>query len=359
MIKRDYYEVLNIDRTATEAEIKKAYRQLALQCHPDRNREDPEAEEKFKEASEAYEVLSDPQRRSLYDAYGHRGLEGAGFRGFADIDDVFASMGDIFEELFGGMGFGFDLGFGGRTRRRPTACRGPDLRHDLEISFMDAAHGTEQEISVTRQVKCSSCDGSGAEHGAGRVTCKACGGVGHITQRQGFFVLQSACPRCHGQGSVIERYCQDCRGRGRVRKTSKIKVKVPAGIEDGMSLVLRGQGEPGENSGPPGDLYVIVSVVPHQFFTRQGDELSCTVPISFPQAALGAQITVPSLDSGEIEVQVPAGTETGDELRIGGKGLPNVHRRGKRGDYVIRFMVETPKKLSKKQRKLLEEFEKL
>lgn len=358
MIKRDYYEVLNVDRTATDAEVKKAYRQLALKYHPDRNREDPQAEEKFKEASEAYEVLSDPQRRSLYDAYGHRGLEGAGFRGFADIDDVFASMGDIFEDLFGGMGFGFDFGFGSRTGRRRAVRRGSDLRHDLRISFMDAAHGTEQEISVTRQVRCSSCEGSGAEHGTGRVTCKACGGVGHITQRQGFFVLQSVCPHCHGQGSVIERHCPDCRGRGRVRKTSKIKVKVPAGIEDGMSLVLRGQGEPGEHNGPPGDLYVIVSVAPHDFFARQGDELLGTVPVSFTQAALGAKITVPSLDSEEIEVQVPAGTETGDELRLGGKGLPNVRRRGKRGDYVIRFMVKTPKKLSKKQRKLLEEFEK-
>ena len=350
MVKRDYYELLNVDRNATEAEIKKAYRQLALKYHPDRNREDPDAEEKFKEASEAYEVLSDPQRRSLYDAYGHRGLEGAGFRGFTDVDDVFASMGDIFEELFGGMGF--DFGFGGHAVRR-----GADLRHDLSISFMDAARGTEREISVTRQVRCDSCEGSGSEHGAARTPCKACGGVGHITQRQGFFVLQSTCPHCRGEGSVIERHCEDCRGRGRVRKTSKLKVKAPAGIEDGMSLVLRGQGEPGGNNGPPGDLYVIVSVMPHEFFTRRGDELLCTVPISFPQAALGAQIMVPSLDSEDIKVQVPAGTESGDELRLGGKGLPNVHRRGKRGDYVVRFVVKTPKRLSKRQREILKEFE--
>lgn len=351
MIKRDYYEVLCINRNATEAEIKKAYRQLAMKFHPDRNPDDPTAEEKFKEASEAYEVLSDSQRRQIYDAYGHQGLEGSGFHGFTNLDDIFSSMGSIFEEFFGGMG-GFGVPHSGR---RSHARTGHDLRYDLSVSFMEAAHGTEKEISITHEVACATCRGSGEKPGTGRKACGMCGGAGQITQRQGFFVLQTTCPQCRGEGSRIEHPCDECRGHGRTRKSSKINVKVPAGIEAGTSLVLRGQGEGGERGGPHGDLYVFINVGPHEFFERHGDDLYCIVPISFPQAALGSRMKVPGLD-GEIEIEIPAGVETGDEVRIKGKGLPNVHKPKHRGDQIVRLAVKTPKKLTKRQRELLEEF---
>lgn len=351
MIKRDYYDVLGVDRNAGADDVKKAYRKLALKYHPDRNSQDPDAEEKFKEASEAYEVLSDSKRRQVYDAYGHSGLEGSGFHGFTDMDDIFSSMGGIFEEFFGGMGSPF--AGGRRSRTRPL--RGADLRHDISISFVEAAHGIEREISVTRQVRCDTCEGSGQAPGTGRISCNYCGGSGGVTQRQGFFVIQTTCPSCHGAGSKMEKACDGCRGQGRVNREKNLTVKVPAGVEDGMSLVLRGEGQLGERGGPPGDLYVFVSVKVHDFFERRGDDLVCTVPISFPQAALGLKIEVPTLDS-KIDVKIPEGTETGDELRIRGKGLHNVHHRGRQGDLVVRFVIKTPKKLSKKQRQLLEEF---
>lgn len=353
MIKRDYYEILGIGRNASDEEIKKAYRKLALAYHPDRNREH-DAEEKFKEASEAYEVLSDTGRRQIYDAYGHAGLEGSGFHGFTDVGDIFASMGDIFEEFFGGIG-GFS--FGGRAGGRHRVRIGADLRHDIRLTFLEAAGGLEREIAVSRQSSCETCRGSGMAPGTDRAPCQACGGAGQVTQRQGFFVLQTTCPACRGQGSRIEHPCDDCRGHGRVRTTKKLTVKVPAGIEDGMQLVLRGEGEAGEGGGPPGDLYVFVGVTPHEFFERQGDDILCSIPISFPQAALGATISVPTLE-GEAEVAIPAGTETGDERRLKDKGLPNVHYRRRHGDQIIRFIVKTPKKLSKRQKELLEEFSK-
>ena len=353
MMKRDYYEVLGVHREASDEEIKKAYRRLALQFHPDRN-PSHDAEEKFKEASEAYEVLCDASRRQVYDAYGHAGLEGQGFHGFSNVEDIFSSMGGIFEDLFGGLG---GLGFGGRAGRRSHVRAGADLRHDLTVSFVEAAAGVEREVKVTKQARCESCSGSGMAPGTGREVCHHCGGTGQLTQRQGFFVLQTPCAACRGQGSRIEKPCDECRGHGRVRATKKLAVKVPAGIEDGMQLVLRGEGVAGEGGGPPGDLYVFVRVERHEFFEREGDDLVCTVPISFPQAALGDRITVPTLE-GETEVEVPAGTETGDAARLKWKGLPNVHHRRRQGDQVIRFVVKTPKKLSKKQRQLLEEFKK-
>lgn len=342
MIKRDYYEVLGLERNASDVDIKKAYRSLAMQYHPDRN-PDHDAEECFKEASEAYEVLSDQSKRQIYDAYGHRGLEGSGFHGFSNVEDIFGSMGSIFEEFFGG--------FGGRRHR---ARSGSDLRHDIKLSFVDAAKGSEREISVTKQVVCEVCNGTGQAPKTGRITCMACGGAGQVTQRQGFFVLQTTCPHCHGQGSKIEKPCENCRGGGRVRQSKKVIVKVPAGVEDGMHLVLRGEGEAGEEGGHPGDLYVLVSVAPHDFFTRREDDLVCSIPISFPQAALGAKIDVPTLD-GKIEVDIHPGIESGEEIKIKGKGLPNVHRKH-RGDQVIVVNIKTPKKLSKKQKELLEEF---
>jgi molecular chaperone DnaJ len=259
-------------------------------------------------------------------------------------------MGGIFEEFFGSMGgFGFSHGPGGSRVRQ-----GADLRYDLSISFMDAAAGTEREVAIAREVSCEACGGSGEQPGTGRQCCSACGGTGQFMQRQGFFLLQTVCPRCRGEGSRIEHPCEACRGHGRVRHSSKITVKVPAGIDAGTQLVLRGQGEGGERGGPPGDLYVFVSVAPHDFFSRSGNDLVCTVPISFPQAALGAQITVPGLD-GEVEVAVPAGSQPGDEVRIRGKGLPDVRHPKRRGDQVVRLAVATPRKLSRRQRELLEQ----
>ncbi len=352
MAKRDYYEVLGIERSAGVAEIKRAYRQLALKYHPDRTNGCTESEERFKEASEAYEVLSDPQRRGLYDAYGHRGLEGAGFHGFSDLDDIFSHMGGIFEEFFGGMGgFGFRSGARGGGRARV----GADLREELSITLAEAFSGVEREIAVRRQVRCERCEGSGAEPGSGRVSCKTCGGSGQMTQQQGFFVLQTACPTCRGEGSRLEKPCSECRGHGRVRATRKLTVKIPAGVEEGMRLILRGEGESGLAGGPPGDLHVLIHVASEERFAREGDDLVATVPIAFTQAALGAKIDIPTFE-GELSVKVPAGTESGDEVRLKGEGMPNVHRRGQRGDLVVRFAVTTPKKLSRKQRKLLEEF---
>ncbi|MBT3181421.1 MAG: molecular chaperone DnaJ [Deltaproteobacteria bacterium] len=351
MIKRDYYEILEIARNAAGDEIKKSYRRLALKYHPDRCKEEG-GEDKFKEASEAYEVLSDPERKQIYDAYGHSGLDRSGFHGFNDVNDIFSSMGGIFEEFFGGMGGSYS-GYGGSARSR--VMQGADLRYDLSILFMEAAHGIEKEIDVMKQVNCEQCEGSGQEPGTERIICQMCGGSGNMTQRQGFFMIQTVCPQCRGEGYKIEKHCTECRGQGRVNKSKKLSVKVPAGVEDGMRLVLRGEGQAGTNGGPPGDLYVFIGVKPHDYFERYGDDLVCKVPISFPQAALGAKVTIPSLDA-EIEVEVPAGTETGDELRLKEKGLADVHGRGRKGDQVVIFMVKTPRKLSKKQKKLLEEF---
>lgn len=351
MIKRDYYEVLGLDRGASKEEIKKAYRKAALQYHPDRTNHDPVAEEKFKEASEAYEVLHDDQKRQLYDIYGHQGLQGAGFQGFSGMDDIFSSFGDLFEDFFGGLGFGTS------TRSRSRARTGHDLRYDMTIQLEEAARGVEHEIEVKKAVTCTECMGTGAESG-NMVQCNACGGSGHITQHQGFFILQTTCPQCGGRGQRIQKACPECRGRGRVMKKKKLKVKVPAGIEDGMHLVLRGEGEAGTHGGPPGDLYVIVSVKQHKIFSRQGDDLICEIPISFPQAALGTRIEVPTLDD-KIKLDVPAGTQWGDEVRVAQKGMPNVHRSYRRGDLVVRLLVKTPSKLNKKQRKLLEEFLKI
>ena len=354
MIKRDYYEVLGLRRDAGEDDIKKAYRQKALKYHPDRNREDPKAEEKFKEASEAYEVLSDTQKRQIYDSYGHQGLAGTGFQGFTGMEDIFSSFGDLFEEFFGQ---GFDFGFGrsrGRARRRAYA--GSNLQQHVSVTFEESAKGIEKEILITKQATCEICAGSGMKPGTSRKQCKQCGGTGQMTHRQGFFVLQTTCPVCRGEGSTIEEICEECKGHGRVQKKKKLSVKIPAGIEDGMSLILRGEGEAGAGNGPSGDLYVTVSVSKHDLFERGGDDILCKIPISFVEAALGSKIKVPTLE-GEENVAVPAGTETGDQVRLMHRGFQNVHRHHK-GDQIVEFIVKVPKKLSKKQRDLLEEFAK-
>ncbi len=351
MIKKDYYEVLEISKSANSSEIKKAYRRLALKYHPDRNHTtpDPETEDKFKEASEAYEVLSDPQKRQIYDAYGHQGLAGSGFQGFSGTDDIFSSFGSIFEDFFG------EMGFGGSSRQARRAYAGADLRYNLQISFMEAAFGVEKEIELAKQETCENCNGNGQKPGTDRKTCQTCQGSGQFTQRQGFFVMQTTCPHCRGAGSTIEEKCAECRGKGRVKNKKKISVKVPAGIEDGMHLVMRGQGEAGLNGGSAGDLYVLIAVEKHEFFERRGDDLILRVPISFVQAALGDKIEVDTLE-GKEKVAVPGGTQNNDELKLMHKGFTNVHRRHK-GNQLIVFEVKIPKKLSKRQRKLLEEFD--
>lgn len=351
--KRDYYEILGVRREAGESEIKRAYRQKALEFHPDRNQHDPKAEEKFKEASEAYEVLSDSNKRQIYDQFGHAGLEGRGFHGFDRVDDIFSSFGDIFEEFFGGMG-GF--GFGGKRGgggRRQRVQRGNDLEANVTISFQDVFSGVKRDVAIHREVFCDACQGKGSKSGK-LSACQTCHGSGQIAHSQGFFMIQTTCPRCKGVGEFLSDPCDDCRGQGRVRKEKDLSVKIPAGVEDGMHLILRGEGDAGVHGGPNGDLYVAVHITPHDFFERHGDDLHCAIPVSMPQAALGTKIRIPSLE-GEQEISIPEGIDSGEEIRLKKQGFPNV-RSGKRGDQIVRILVKTPKKLSRKQKKLLEEF---
>ncbi len=349
MIKKDYYEVLGLGRDADATSVKKAYRQMALQFHPDKNPGDHTAEERFKEASEAYEVLSDPDRRRIYDAYGHAGLEGRGYHGFEGVEDIFSSFGDIFGDLFG-MGFG-----AGQGRGRSRARGGADLREDVRISFEQSAHGVEQDITAVRMVACGDCKGSGAAPGSSRETCPACGGHGHIEHRHGFFMVQTTCPKCRGEGSRIGKPCGNCRGEGRMRSTKKLHVKVPAGVADGMRLILRGEGEAGEHGGPPGDLYVFIEVTPHARFRREKDDVIDSLEISFPQAALGHYASIHTL-FGDAPLGVPAGTPHGSRLRIPKKGFPSLHRHGQ-GDHVVEIHIKVEKKLSKRAKELLKELE--
>ena len=350
--KRDYYAILGLSREADLGQIKKAYRQKALDFHPDRNQHDPQAEEKFKEASEAYEVLSDPQKRQIYDQLGHAGLEGRGFHGFDRVDDIFASFGDIFEDFFGGFSpFGSS-----RSRRGGSRARhGGDLEASLNISFEEAVFGTKKEIDIHKEASCEACSGKGSKSGRTNA-CATCGGSGQVAHSQGFFMIQTTCPRCHGAGEFIADPCDECRGQGRVRKKKMVTVKVPAGVEDAMRLVLRGEGNAGMQGGGSGDLYVFIRVAPHSFFERKGDDVHCTVPVSMVQAAIGTKIKVPTLE-GEEEIKIEEGTDSGHEIRLKRKGIANVHS-GRRGDQVIKIVVTTPKKLSKKQRQLLEDFSK-
>jgi molecular chaperone DnaJ len=346
MYKRDYYEVLGLERGAEGPAIKKAYRQIALDSHPDRNPGDHAAEERFKEASEAYEVLSDTQKRQVYDAYGHQGLNSQGFQGYSDVgvEDVFSSFGDIFGDLFG---------MGGRSGGR-RARSGQNLQTRVELTLDEVATGLEREVEIERSRACAPCGGSGAEPGSTRETCAGCGGAGHITSRQGFFVMQTTCPQCHGEGSAIQTKCDECSGQGVVRERKALKVKIPAGVEDGMQLVLRGEGDAGPQGGPAGDLYVAVHVAAHGTFERHGDDILARIELAFPKVALGTRLTVPTLYGNE-QLKVPAGTDSGAIFRLRSKGMPNVHSRQK-GDHVIEIRVVTPKRLSKRQRKLLEEF---
>ena len=347
--KRDYYEILGVERDADDGSIKKKYRKLAMKYHPDKNPGNPKAEEKFKEAAEAYDVLRDPQKRSIYDQYGHQGLEGSGFSGFGGFEDIFSSFGDIFEDFFG---FG---GGGGRSRSRGQ--KGADLRYDLQLSFMQAAFGTETEITVDKMESCPQCSGSGCKPGTHPEICQTCGGAGQVTRSQGFFSVRTTCPSCRGAGQAIKDPCTNCRGAGQVRISKKVSVKIPAGVDTGSRLRLTGEGESGKNGGPAGDLYVFIHTEPHDFFKRDDTNIICQIPISFIQAALGDTVTVPTLKA-EKKLDIPKGTQPGKLFYFHGEGIPSL-RNGRRGDQIIQVLIKTPTHLSKKQESLLKEFAKL
>jgi molecular chaperone DnaJ len=349
MSKRDYYEVLGVARTATDQEIKSAYRKLALQFHPDRNPGDKQAEDRFKEAAEAYAVLAEPQKRAAYDRFGHAGVGATAGAGgfdptiFADFHDIFGNLGDFF-------GFG-DL-FGG-ARRRGGPQRGADLRYDLEITFEESARGAETTVQIPREETCETCSGSGAAPGTSAETCGQCRGRGQLRFQQGFLTIARPCHVCHGAGRVITHPCTTCRGTGRTTRERRITAKIPAGIATGQRLRLYGEGEHGAGGGPPGDLYVVVHVREHPFFHREEDDLYCEAPVAFPTLALGGEIIVPTLDGEEV-VKVPAGTQAGARFKLRGKGMPNVSGRG-RGDLHVLVRPAVPKKLTKDQKKLLEQ----
>jgi molecular chaperone DnaJ len=347
MEKRDYYQVLGVSRQASGDELKKCYRKLALKYHPDRNPGDQEAEERFKEAAEAYEVLSDLKKRQVYDAYGHEGLQGTGFSGFRGFEDIFSSFGDIFEEFF-------SFGFGARPRQRTSARPGNDLGHELKLSFEEAVFGTEKEVEVETAVVCESCEGSGAEAGSREGTCPLCQGRGQVIQSQGFFRISTTCSRCDGTGMVLTSPCGKCRGQGRVKGRKSVQVKVPPGVDSGTRLRLRGEGEGGYRRGPAGDLYVRLHVEPHEHFERDGDDLYCKVSVSFVQAILGDQIEVPTLN-GVKSVQLTPGTQPGTVLRYSGEGVPHLRGHG-RGDLFVEIIVAIPTRVNARQQEILHEF---
>jgi molecular chaperone DnaJ len=348
MAKRDYYQVLDVPRTATEADIKKAYRRLAMKYHPDRNPGDKDAEENFKEAKEAYEVLTDQQKRAIYDKHGHDGIDaarqggGGGGGGGADFGDIF---GEVFGDIFGGN----------RRGGRSQVFRGADLRYELELELPQAVFGYTTEVEIPRLMECETCHGSGAAKGHSPVTCDQCQGSGQMRISQGFFQLQQPCNRCRGTGRIVRNPCDTCLGQGRVRRTRKLSVKVPAGVSTGDRIRLGGEGEAGRNGGPPGDLYIEMNVKPHDIFERDGDDLSCEVPVSFATAVLGGSVKVPTLE-GDVSIKIPAETQSGRVFRLRDKGVKPV-RGGDRGDLFCRVVVETPVNLSAEQRDLLRKFD--
>lgn len=340
MGKRDYYDVLGVARNASDADIKRAYRSLAVKFHPDKNPGDHTAEEKFKECAEAYAVLSDPQKRASYDRFGHS-AGGAGFDpGFSNIEDIF----DL---------FGFGDMFGSRGGRRATVQRGADLRYDLEITLEEAASGKDEKLRIPRLERCETCKGSGAEAGTSPETCVSCGGSGQTRYQQGFFSVMRTCPNCAGKGKIIRNPCRECQGQGRVEREKSLEIKIPAGVETGSRLRVTGEGEAGINGGPPGDLYVVINVKEHEVFERQGANLYSAAPVTFAQAALGAEIKVKTLE-GEEDLKIPAGTQTGTVFRLKSHGMPTLGGRG-RGDLFVVATLITPKNLTKEQRKLLEQ----
>lgn len=351
--KRDYYEILGISKSASLDEIKKAYRKAAMQFHPDRNPGNKEAEEKFKEASEAYEVLSDSEKRERYDRFGHEGVSnsfGSGgfswqdFHHFDDVSDIFGNLGEI---------FGFEGIFGGRGRR---AVHGRDLQYELEVTLKESYTGIEKRIEIPRNETCEKCKGSGAKPGTSRQTCSSCKGTGQQRFQQGFFTYAQTCSNCRGQGTIVRSPCDECRGSGLIQKKRTISVKVPPGVDTGSRLKIRGEGEGGVNGTPPGDLYILIHVQEHAHFQRQETELVCEIPLSIPQAALGTELEIPTLD-GNAKLKIPAGTQSHKIFRIRGKGMPDLHGRG-HGDLHVRVIVQIPEKLNAKQKELLTEFAK-
>jgi len=354
---RDYYEILGVERSADEAALKSSFRKLAMEHHPDRNGGCEEATGRFKEINEAYSVLSDPQKRAAYDRFGHAGVNGAAGGGggggqFHDVNDIFN---EVFGDVFGDM-------FGGRGRQRSGPARGQDLRYDLEITLEQAYAGSEVEITVPASINCETCDGSGARPGTSPTVCGGCGGAGRVRASQGFFSIERACPRCGGSGRLVLDPCEDCHGHGQVRKQRTLQVRIPAGVDDGARIRLAGEGDAGARGGPRGDLYIFLSVRPHELFDRDGLDLLCTVPVPMGVAVLGGEIEAPCLMGGEncdgnckIEVKVPEGSQTGRTVRLKGRGMPSLRSR-ERGDLVVELFVETPTKLTARQKELMREF---
>ena len=343
--KKDYYEVLGVNRDASEDDLKKSYRKLAMKWHPDRNPDNPKAEEHFKEAKEAYEVLTDAQKRASYDQFGHAGVDPSAAGGTG------AGFGDAFSDIFGDI-FG---GGGGGGRQRSTVFRGADLRYNLEISLEDAARGTETRIRIPALEECETCHGSGAKPGTQPTGCTTCGGHGQVRVQQGFFSIQQTCPRCHGTGKMVANPCGTCSGSGRIKKHKTLAVKIPAGVDEGDRIRLSGEGEAGVNGGPSGDLYVVMQIKPHNVFTRDHNDLHCEMPVSFSTAALGGEIEIPTLD-GYAKIKIPAETQTGKIFRLRGKGIKGV-RSSSHGDLQCHVVVETPVSLTSRQKELLQEFE--
>jgi molecular chaperone DnaJ len=358
MAKRDYYDVLGLQKGVPKDEIKKAYRKLAVLYHPDKNPGNKNAEEKFKEATEAYEVLSDDKKRSAYDQFGFAGVDGMGgghnWSNFQGFEDIFggSDFGSIFENLFGMGGSPFGGGFGGGRSSREGPRTGANLRYDIELDFKDAVFGTKVEIQYSHNETCSSCHGSGAEPGTKRKTCPTCGGQGQIRRSQGFFSMTGVCHTCGGSGTIVEKPCRQCGGAGVQKKKQTIKVTIPPGVDQGKRIVIPKQGDAGPEGGPPGDLYVFIRVKPHRYFERQGGDLFCAIPISVTQAALGGEINITTLDSKTVKVKIPSGTQNGKMLKVRGEGVPSSLGRG---DIYIKFLVQVPAKLSRRGRELLEE----
>jgi len=352
--KRDYYEVLGLDKGADEQSIKKAYRKMAMKYHPDKNPGDKQAEENFKELNEAYEVLGDANKRARYDQFGHAGVNGNGQGGFEGFSGGgFGGFDDIFGDIFDMFGGGFSNG-----RKKSGPQKGSDLKYELSISFDEAAFGVEKEISISRHEKCGECHGSGATPGTSQKNCSKCNGSGEVRYAQrtplGQFVNVKTCDVCHGEGSITENPCKECKGTGKILKNKKIDIKIPAGVDTGSVIPLRGEGEPGLKGGPSGDLYIVVRVRPHEIFQRDGNDILCEIPITFVQATLGDELVVPSLD-GRIKYKIPEGTQSGTVFRIKAKGIPNLKGYG-RGDLYVKVVVEIPKKLNDKQKELLTKF---